>query len=71
MDTRFEINIKQVGIKGDDKALYLFHNDKIILKLEYKDIEAAVNYLIGKANQKQLSSTEKPSLPVVTIDNDD
>ena len=41
MDTRFEFNIKKVSIKGDDQYLYLYFNNKLIVKLEYRDIETA------------------------------
>ena len=49
MDTRFEFNIKKVSIKSDDQYLYLYFNNKLIVKLEYRDIETAANYLIKKA----------------------
>ncbi len=70
MDTRFEMNIKKVGIKGDDSALYLFFDGKLALKLEYKDIDTAVKFLIKRANQQQLSSNGKTTLPVITISED-
>lgn len=70
MDTRFEINIKKVGVKGDDSALYLFFDGKLALKLEYQDIGAAVKFLIKKANEQQLSSNDKTSLPVITIESE-
>ena len=71
MDTRFEINIKKVGIKGDDSALCVFLDEKLVLKLEYKDIEAAVMFLIKKVNQQQLTSHDRTSLPVITIKSED
>ena len=64
MDTRFEINIKKVGVKGDDCALCVFLDEKLVLKLEYKDIEAAVKFLIKKVNQQQLTSHDRISLPI-------
>jgi len=65
MDTRFEINIKRLGIKGDDKALYLFFDGNLTLKLEYKDVEYAVNYLVKRANRQRLSpANDKSSLPI-------
>lgn len=54
MDTRFEFNIKKVSIKGDDQYLYLYFNNKLIVKLEYRDIETAANYLIKKAQVQQI-----------------
>ena len=71
MDTRFEMNIKKVGIKGDDSALYLFFDGKLALKLKYKDIDTAVKFLIKKANKQQLSSNGKTTLPVITIKSED
>ena len=71
MDTRFEINIKKVGVKGDDSALYLFFDGKLVLKLEYKDIHAAAKFLIKKVNEQQLSSDGKTTLPVITIKSED
>ena len=59
MDTRFEVNIKEIGIKGDDRALYLFFEEKLLLKMPYKDIGAAVKFLIKKVNQQQLPSNGK------------
>ena len=68
MDTRFEFNIKKVGIKGDDKALYLFIDGKLTAKLAYKDIEYVVNRCIKRADRQQLSSSQdESSLPVATI----
>ena len=54
MDTRFEFNIKKVSIKGDDQYLYLYFNERLIVKLEYRDIETAANYLVKKAQVQQL-----------------
>ena len=71
MNTRFEINIKKVGVKGDDSALYLFFDGKLALKLEYKDIDAAIKLLIKKVNEQQLPSDGKTSLPVITIKSED
>ena len=71
MNTRFEINIKKVGVKGDASALYLFFDGKLALKLEYKDIEAAVKFLIKKVNEQQLPANDKTSLPVITIESED
>ncbi|MFT9076228.1 hypothetical protein [Ethanoligenens sp.] len=71
MDTRFEINIKKVWVKGDDRALYLFFDGKLALKLEYKDIGAAVKFLIKKANEQQLSSDGDITLPAITIKSED
>lgn len=71
MDTRFEINIKKVGVKGDDSALYVYLDGKLVLKLAYKDIEATVMFLIKKVNQRQLTSNDRTSLPVITIESED
>ena len=74
MDTRFEINIKRVGIKGDENALYLFFEGNLTLKLAFKDIEYAVNYLVKRANRQRLSpSNDKSSLPIAvnTSENDE
>ena len=54
MDTRFEINIKKGSIKGDDQYVYLYLNERLIVKLEYRDIETAANYLVKKAQVQQL-----------------
>ena len=56
MDTRFELNIKKVGIKGDDHALYLYFNGNLVIKLGYNDMETAVAFLLKKAQQQQLPS---------------
>ena len=49
MDTRFELNIKKVNIKGDDSSLYLYFDRQLVLKLRYKDIKAVVWYLLKKS----------------------
>ena len=58
MDTRFELNIKRVNIKGDNRYLYLYFDEKLALKLEYKDIETVIGFLVRKAQQQQLQSSE-------------
>ena len=71
MDTRFEINIKYIGVKGDNSALYVFLDEKLLLNLEYKDIEVAVKFHIKKINQQQLTSHDRTSLPIIKIKSDD
>lgn len=71
MDTRFEFNIKKVSIKSDDQYLYLYFNNKLIVKLEYRDIETAANYLIKKTSldkgtQRKTTENELPSLTQCT-----
>lgn len=56
MDTRFELNIKKVGIKGDDHALYLYFDGNLVIKLGYRDLETAVAFLLKKGQQQQLPS---------------
>lgn len=40
MNTRFEINIQKISVKGDDQFLYLYISDVLVLKTAYKDIKA-------------------------------
>lgn len=54
MDTRFELNIKKVGIKGDDHALHLYFNGNLLIKLRYNDMKTAVDFLLRKMQQQQL-----------------
>lgn len=58
METRFEINIKKIGIKGDDTSLYITFNERLILKLAYKDIETVVGGLLAKAKQETLPAAD-------------
>ncbi len=69
MDTRFELNIKKVGIKGDDHALYLYFDGNLVIKLRYNDLETAVDFLIKKARQQQLPYELSLTLDDKTIDN--
>lgn len=62
MDTRFELNIKKVSIKGDDKALCLYVNGNLLFKFAYSDIETAVKFLLTKGQQYQLSEQERPMI---------
>lgn len=62
MDTRFELNIKRVNIQGDDSSLYLYFDGHLVLKLGYKDIEAAVWYLLKKSQQQLLQSNSPLTL---------
>ncbi len=68
MDTRFELNIKKVGIKGDDHALYLYFDGDLVIKLRYNDLETAVGFLVKKARQQQLPSESSLTLVDKTID---
>lgn len=52
MDTRFEINIKNIGVKGDDSALCVYFYEKLALKLEYADIKTALKFLIKAFKQQ-------------------
>lgn len=40
MNTRFEINIRKISVKGDDQFLYLYLSDELVLKTAYKDVKA-------------------------------
>lgn len=40
MNTRFEINIQRISVKGDDQFLYLYISDVLVLKTAYKDVMA-------------------------------
>jgi hypothetical protein len=71
MDTRFEFNIKKVSIKGDDQYLYLYFNNKLIVKLEYRDIETAANYLIKKAQVQQIPGYDQKLLNEETASSED
>lgn len=71
MDTRFEINIKQFGIKGDNNSLYLYYNGRLFIKLDYKDIKAAVGFLGNKILKHYLSQKDKSSLPNDVNNSDD
>lgn len=43
----------------------MFFDGKLTLKLEYKDVEYAVNYLVKRANRQRLSpANDKSSLPM-------
>lgn len=71
MDTRFEFNIKKVSIKSDDQYLYLYFNNKLIVKLEYRDIETAANYLIKKAQVQQIPGYDQKLLNEETASSED
>lgn len=49
-NTRFELNIKRFGIKGDDHALYLYLDGNLVVKIGYTELEAAWLFLRQKAN---------------------
>ncbi len=56
--TRFEINIKAISVKGDEKAVYLLYHNKVIVKLEYRDITKIVKYVLAASEQEQLPEAE-------------
>ncbi len=58
MDTRFELNVKKVSIKGDDKAVYLYFEGRLLLKFAYRDIEKAVRFLLTQAQEPMLPEQE-------------
>ena len=53
MNTLFELTVKAVGIKADTEALYLYQNDKLILKVGYHQIEAVFGLVVNKIKQLQ------------------
>ena len=58
MDTRFELNVKKVSIKGDDKAVYLYYEGTLLLKFAYRDIKKAAAFLLTKAQEPMLLDQE-------------
>lgn len=67
METRFEINIKTLSIKGDDKAMYLCLSDKLLLKVAYSDLETTLKALLTKGQQRHLPA-QNPTLIEVEHD---
>lgn len=53
MNTLFELTVKSVNIKADTEALYLYQNDKLILKVGYRQIEAVFGLVVNKIKQLQ------------------
>lgn len=53
MNTLFELTVKAVSIKADTEALYLYQNDKLILKVGYHQIEAVFGLVVNKIKQLQ------------------
>ena len=53
MNTLFELTVKAVSIKADTEALYLYQNDKLILKVVYHQIEAVFGLVVNKIKQLQ------------------
>ena len=53
MNTLFELTVKAVSIKADTEALYLYQNDKLILKVGYQQIEAVFGLVVNKIKQLQ------------------
>ena len=53
MNTLFELTVKAVSIKADTEAVYLYQNDKLILKVGYHQIEAVFGLVVNKIKQLQ------------------
>lgn len=68
MNTRFEFNIKKVGIRGDDAALYILYDEKVVLKARYKDIESLIKRLL--VEDKHCLPDNQPQ-PTIASTNDD
>ena len=69
MDSLFEVNVKSVRIKGDTLSLYIYHNNRLILKVRYSEIKSIFKFAVEKMHQlqetpkiKSSSSREKRTL---------
>ena len=66
--TRFEFNIKAISVKGDEKAVYLLYHNKVIVKMEYRDITKIVKYILTESAQEQLPAADVIELEGETTD---
>ena len=57
MESRFELNIKNLSIKGDDTALFLFLNGNLLFKIKYRDFSTVVRFLVANAQQMEILPT--------------
>ncbi len=61
MDSLFEVNVKSIRIKGDTLSLYIYQNNRLILKVRYSEIKSIFKFAVEKdasvtgntENQKQ------------------
>lgn len=53
MDSLFEVNVKSIRIKGDTLSLYIYQNNRLILKVRYSEIKSILKFAVEKMHQLQ------------------
>lgn len=61
MDSLFEVNVKSVRIKGDTLSLYIYQNNRLILKVRYSEIKSIFKFTVEKMHQLQETPKIKSS----------
>ena len=53
MDSLFEVYVKSIRIKGDTLSLYIYQNNRLILKVRYSEIKSIFKFAVEKMHQLQ------------------
>lgn len=61
MDSLFEVNVKSIRIKGDTLSLYIYQNNKLILKIRYSEIKSIFKFAVEKIHLLQETPKIKSS----------
>ena len=61
MDSLFEVNVKSIRIKGDTLSLYIYQNNRLILKVRYSEINSIFKFAVEKMHQLQETPKIKSS----------
>lgn len=61
MDSLFEVNVKSIRIKGDTLSLYIYQNNRLILKVRYLEIKSIFKFAVEKMHQLQETPKIKSS----------
>ena len=61
MDSLFEVNVKSIRINGDTLSLYIYQNNRLILKVRYSEIKSIFKFAVEKMHQLQETPKIKSS----------
>ena len=61
MDSLFEVYVKSIRIKGDTLSLYIYQNNRLILKVRYSEIKSIFKSAVEKMHQLQETPKIKSS----------
>ena len=66
MDSLFEVYVKSIRIKGDTLSLYIYQNNRLILKVRYSEIKSIFKFAVEKMHQYRKHRKSKAAVLKLT-----